>query len=158
VRTGYTSLSTCRSGPFLAAGSDEEASMTTPKPKKKRAREKQAKKHQHAHAAPGGTSGPIDRDVDESPEAVEERREAQSGPGATGVPHTGAGAADNPSPSDQAVDSVDDEHASRPHEAASAADDHATDEEADDVSFDPDASELREPERDKIDPHTRHER
>ena len=129
--------------------------MTTPKPKKKRAREKQAKKHNHA--APGGTSGPIDRDVDESPEAVEERREAQSGPGATGVPHTGAGVADNPSPSDQANDAVDDEHASRPRQAA-ADDDHATDEEADEVSFDPDASELREPQRDKIDPHTRHER
>ena len=31
----------------------------------------------------------IDLDVDESPDAVEARREAQSGPGAPGVPHTG---------------------------------------------------------------------
>jgi hypothetical protein len=137
----------------LQAAEREEASMNTPKKKRKRAREKHAKKT----AAAGGSSGPVDRDVDESPDAVEARREAQSGPGATGVPHTGAAALDHPSPIELVNDAVDDETAKRAGSAARAARDRDEGEGvADEVSEDP--PDLREPEHDKIDPHTRHER
>ena len=112
-------------------------------PKKKRARKKQAKKH----GAPGGSSGAVDRDVDESPDAVEARREAQSGPGATGVPHTGEATLEHPTP----IDAIDDEAARR----TAAPRDH---DESEGTRTSEEPPDLREPEHDKIDPHTRHER
>lgn len=128
--------------------------MSTPKNKRKRAREKHAKKT----AAAGGTSGPIDREVDASPDAVEARREAQSGPGATGVPHTGLTELEHPRPIDSPfahTNSIDDETRRRSGGARGAANENGGGGERD-VSEDP--AGLREPEHDKIDPHTRHER
>ena len=63
--------------------------MTTRKgpPKTRRARKKQ-----QTRAASTATPE-IDQNVDSSPAAVEARREGQSGPGATGVAHTGEGPA-----------------------------------------------------------------
>jgi hypothetical protein len=125
--------------------------MSTPKSKRKRVRAKQEKRAEKTAAA-GGTSGPVDREVDGSPDAVEARREAQSGPGATGVPHTGGTELEHPRPIETPVaplESVDDEtgrRAARDHDEA----------ESEGVSEDPPG--LREPEQDKIDPHTRHER
>ena len=77
---------------------------TNKKPTKKRrgqkaearARRRARPRQQHAagsvDAPANAISGAVDRDVDESPEAVESRRESQSGPGATGVAHTGPAA------------------------------------------------------------------
>jgi len=140
--------------------------MATPRKKSNKSQKGRKKEP----SAPGGSSGEIDRDVDESPGAVEHRRESQSGPGATGVPHTGAGAADSPSAgtSDNPrpvpghshmrhTDDSDDDAREAMEDEAAAAEPEA--EGRGDVLADEEGKEIPpEPESEKINPSTRHER